>query len=167
MKMTDFARVFQPIPLRLNYRLISIIRYLQRLFIHKKITPSRLACLCFSKTKFLRRWWQLCNKDKTKVPDYFFPVMFCLTVSLLNSMSKLIHNRWTCKLIVKALRVRLHTCIQMNNCWFSHHVTKFQTSELLILLRFYFHDVLEQLKTNIQTNFHSKWVLGLVIDLNF
>ena len=49
-------------------------------------------------------------------------------------------------------------------CWFSHDVTKFQTSELLILLRFYFHDVLEQLKTNIQTNFHSKWVLGLVID---
>ena len=49
-------------------------------------------------------------------------------------------------------------------CWFSHDVTKFQTSELLILLRFYFHDVLEQLKTNIQTNFHSKWVLSLVID---
>ena len=49
-------------------------------------------------------------------------------------------------------------------CWFSRDVTKFQTSELLILLRFYFHDVLEQLKTNIQTNFHSKWVLGLVID---
>ena len=36
--------------------------------------------------------------------------------------------------------------------------------ELLILLRFYFHDVLEQLKTNIRTNFHSDWVLGLVID---
>ena len=50
------------------------------------------------------------------------------------------------------------------DCWFSHDVTKFQTSELLILLRFYFHDVLEQLKTNIQTNFHSEWVLGLVID---
>ena len=46
----------------------------------------------------------------------------------------------------------------------SHDVTKFQTSELLILLRFYLHDVLEQLKTNIQTNFHSEWVLGLVID---
>ena len=28
-----------------------------------------------------------------------------------------------------------------NNCWFSHDVTKFQTSELLILLIFYFHDV--------------------------
>ena len=26
------------------------------------------------------------------------------------------------------------------NCWFSHDVTKFQTSELLILLGFYFHD---------------------------
>ena len=50
------------------------------------------------------------------------------------------------------------------NCWFSHDVTKFHASELLILLRFYFHDVLEQLKTNIQTNFHSEWVLGLVIN---
>ena len=49
-------------------------------------------------------------------------------------------------------------------CWFSHDVTKFQTSELLILQRFYFHDVLDQLKTIIQTNFHSEWVLGLVID---
>ena len=48
MKMTDFARVFQPIPLRLNYRLISTIRYLQRLVIHKKITPARFACLCFT-----------------------------------------------------------------------------------------------------------------------
>ena len=27
------------------------------------------------------------------------------------------------------------------NCWFSHDVTKFQTSELLIPLRFYFYDV--------------------------
>ena len=50
------------------------------------------------------------------------------------------------------------------NCWFSHDVTKFQTSELLIFLRFYFHDVLEQPKTNLHTNFHSEWVLGLVID---
>ena len=50
------------------------------------------------------------------------------------------------------------------NCWFSLDVTKFQTSELMILLRFYFHDVCEQLKTNIHTNFHSEWVLGLVID---
>ena len=49
-------------------------------------------------------------------------------------------------------------------CWFSHDVTKFQTSELLILLRCYFHDVQEQLKTNIHTNFHYEWILGLVID---
>ena len=50
------------------------------------------------------------------------------------------------------------------NCWFSHDVTKFQTSELLILLRFFFHDELEQLKTNVHTNFHSEWFLSLVID---
>ena len=46
MKMTDFATVFQPIPLTLNYRLISTIRHLQR-FYSQKITPARLACLCF------------------------------------------------------------------------------------------------------------------------
>ena len=58
--MTDFARVFKPITLRLNYRLISTIRYLQRLFIHKKITPARLACLCLKKLQQLHgyiRYW--------------------------------------------------------------------------------------------------------------
>ena len=55
-------------------------------------------------------------------------------------------------------------CIPVAYCWFSHDVTKFQTSKLLILLRFYFHDVQEQLKTNIHANFRSEWVLGLVID---
>ena len=41
----------------------------------------------------------------------FFPsVMFRLSVLLLNSMSKLIHNRCTCKLIIKPLR--LLTCMQ-------------------------------------------------------
>ena len=55
------------------------------------------------------------NRDKTKVPDYFFfPVLFRLTVLLLNSMSKLIHNRCTCKLIIETLQ--LHTCMQTNNC---------------------------------------------------
>ena len=47
------------------------------------------------------------------------------------------------------------------NCWFSHDVTKIQTTKLSILLRFYFHGVLEQLKTNFQTNFRLKTVLGL------
>ena len=43
------------------------------------------------------------NRDKTKVPDSFFAVMFRLSVLLLNSMSKLIHNRCTCKRIIKTL----------------------------------------------------------------
>ena len=41
---------------------------------------------------------------------------FCLSVLLLNSMSKLIHNRCTCKLIIKTLR--LYTRMQTNNCVF-------------------------------------------------
>ena len=39
--------------------------------------------------------------------------MFCLSVLLLNSMSKLIHNRCSCKLIIKTLP--LHMCMQTNN----------------------------------------------------
>ena len=49
-------------------------------------------------------------------------------------------------------------------CWFSHDVTKIQTTKLSILLRFYFHGVLGQLKTNFQTNFRFKRVLGFVIE---
>ena len=49
-------------------------------------------------------------------------------------------------------------------CWFSHDVTKIQTTKLSILLRFYFHGILEQLKTNFQTNFRLKRVLGFVIE---
>ena len=40
--------------------------------------------------------------------------MFRFSVLPLNSMSKLFHNRCTCKLIIKTLR--LHTCMQTNNC---------------------------------------------------
>ena len=46
----------------------------------------------------------------------------------------------------------------------SHDVTKIQTAKLSILLRFYFHDVLEQLKNNFHTNFRFKRVLGFVIE---
>ena len=49
-------------------------------------------------------------------------------------------------------------------CWFSHDVTKIQTKKLSILLRFYFHDALGQLKTNFHTNFRFKRVLGFVIE---
>ena len=49
-------------------------------------------------------------------------------------------------------------------CWFSHDVKKIQTTKLSILPRFYFHDVLEQLKTNFHTNFRFKRVLGFVIE---
>ena len=42
--------------------------------------------------------------------------------------------------------------------------TKIQTTKLSSLLRFYFHGVLEQLKTNFQTNFRFKRVVGFVIE---
>ena len=46
-------------------------------------------------------------------------------------------------------------------CWFSHDVTKIQTKKLSILPRFYFHDVLEQLKTNFIQILASKGFLVL------
>ena len=49
-------------------------------------------------------------------------------------------------------------------CWFSHDVTNIQTKKLSILPRFYFHDALEQLKTNFHGNFRFKRVLGFVIE---
>ena len=57
------------------------------------------------------------------------------------------------------------TCFSFKtNCWFSHDVTKIQTTKLSILPRFYFHDASEQLKTNFHTNFRFKRVLGFVIE---
>ena len=50
------------------------------------------------------------------------------------------------------------------SCWFSHDVTKIQTKKPSILPRFFFHDALEQLKTNFHTNFCLKRVLGFVIE---
>ena len=46
-------------------------------------------------------------------------------------------------------------------CWFSHDVTKIQTTKLSILLRFYFHGVLEQLKLIFKQIFASKGFLVL------
>ena len=53
---------------------------------------------------------------------------------------------------------------QKKNCWLSHDVTKIQTTKLSILPRFYFHNVLEQLKSKFRTNFCLKRVLGFVIE---
>ena len=50
------------------------------------------------------------------------------------------------------------------NCWFSRDAPKIQTKKLSILPGFYFHDALEQLKTNFHTNFCFKRVLGFVIE---
>ena len=54
-------------------------------------------------------------------------------------------------------------------CWFLHDVTKIQTTKLSMLLRFYFHGVLELLKTFSQTNFSlqkGSWFCNRVL-LNF
>ena len=83
---------------------------------------DRLTEICFfSKLKLLilRQWWQLWMKStaiKQRYRKNLFFVVFCLIVLLPNSMSKLIHNQCTCKLISNTLR--LHTYVQTNNCVF-------------------------------------------------
>ena len=75
------------------------------------------------------------NRDKAKVPDYFFLIMFHLSVLLLNSMSKLIHNCCTCELIIKTLQ--LHTCMQTNNCVFDLCFNRYSllfSSEIILKL---------------------------------
>ena len=74
-------------------------------FLHDKVT-------------LLRRGWQLWMKSTGIKQRYQinFSIMFRLSVLLLNSISKLIHNRCTCKLIIKTLQ--LHACMQTNNCGF-------------------------------------------------
>ena len=46
-----------------------------------------------------------------------------------------------------------------NYSWFSHDVTKIQAKKLSFLLSFYFHVVLQHLKTFTQTKFRFKTVL--------
>ena len=62
------------------------------------------------------------------------------------------------------VRTRCMGNCNVPNCWFSHDFTKIQTKKLSTLPRFYFHDALEQLKTNFHTNFRFKGVLGFVIE---
>ena len=62
-------------------------------------------------------------------------------------------TRWSCSNLI------------LSYCWFSHDVTKVQTVKQAVL-QFYFHDVyvLEQLKTNIHTNFCFERIFGFVVE---
>ena len=48
------------------------------------------------------------NNDKTKEPDEFIFVVLRSFVLLPNSMSKLIHNQCTCKLIIKIMAAHVY-----------------------------------------------------------
>ena len=61
----------------------------------------------------------------------------------------------------------LNSLIYVICCWFSHDITKIQSTKLSTEPIFYFHDVLEQLKTNFHTNFCFKRVLGFVIEYRY
>ena len=71
---------------------------------------------------------------------------------------------WTEIVYVNMLLIKVLILFSMKELKFSHDVTKIQPTKLSILPRFYFHDVLQQLKTNFHTNFRFKRVLGFVIE---
>ena len=54
------------------------------------------------------------------------------------------------------------TQTKFTNSWFSLDITKIQTKKLQLLLSFYFHVVLQQLKTFTQTSFRFRKVLCFV-----
>ena len=113
--------------------------------------------------KDLNKWsistWEYCSflRDLKTCKNLFALTNFSLTCSL--NLQLL----WR----VTTSNDRLLHCRILQICtyaWFSHDVTKMQTKKLSILPRFYFHDALEQLKTNFHTNFRFKRVLGFVIE---
>ena len=70
-------------------------------------------------------------------------------------------------LVVSALFTRLFVCFffcDLSIVGFHMTSLKFKRKKLSILPRFYFHDALEQLKTNFHTNSRFKRVLGFVIE---
>ena len=67
-------------------------------------------------------------------------------------------NPWFCIFVSVSSRKN-----QEMNSWFSHDVIKIQTKKLSLLLSFYFHVILEHLKTFIQTNFRFKGILCFAI----
>ena len=59
---------------------------------------------------------------------------------------------------------RLHMKVSKMGEMDRRHLRQRTATGLLMLVRFYFHDVEEQLKTTVHTNFCLKWILGFVID---
>ena len=58
------------------------------------------------------------NRDEKRYRINVFFGMFRLSVLLLNSMSKLVHNRCACKLVSKTLRLQTFMQTETNNCVF-------------------------------------------------
>ena len=121
---------------------------------------------CFYLTYCMEYVWKsVYFKELHSDQEYYWPRIYkagAAGVSIITSdtnsiclSSQLVFHRWR----------KGHKLWQINGyCWFSHDATKIQTKELSILPRFYFHDALEQLKTNFYTNFRFKKVLGFVIE---
>ena len=92
-----------------NHKSSGYVDHQQVRSIDRNLFSFKLKLLIF------RRWWQLWMKTtgiKQRYRMNLFFVVFRSFVLLLNSMSKLIHNRCSCL----SLKLRLHTCMQTNNC---------------------------------------------------
>ena len=98
-----------------------------------------------------RRWT---SKQKNKTKQYKFKQIdqyFGLKTNLLQGLKEKYGNKTKSSLQIRFEKVTIKT-MDCYCCWFSHDFT----TKLSILPRFRIHGVLEQLKTNFQTNFRSK-----------
>ena len=100
------------------------------------------------------------NSNKIGRPRSGSPI--CLITSMITDRIGIRFDNFV--IVIIMIEIGRYNQTTKDNCWFSHDVTKMQTKKLLILPRFYFHDALEQLKTNFHTNFRFKRILGFVIE---
>ena len=89
------------------------------------------------------------------------PIVIIIIIIIIKSANKF--DAELCQMTFYNLELQLEHFLFLARFLFQV-IMHIQTSKLSILLRFYFHDVVGQLKTNFHTNFRFKRVLGFVVE---
>ena len=113
--------------------------------------PSRL--LKKKKKKTAQKYIFIARRSQGHMQMNFI-VSFCETAASCFSFFFFVCFRLLFLLCLRVCLFHLFVCFFLRslNSWFSRDATKIQTKKLSILPGFYFHDALEQLKTNFHTN---------------
>ena len=98
-----------------NHKSSGYVDHQQVRSIDRNLFSFKLKLLIF------RRWWQLWMKTtgiKQRYRMNLFFVVFRSFILLLNSISKLIHNRCSCMLIIKTTAAYVHADEQLRLCFY-------------------------------------------------